>query len=156
MGEIPPIEFPYFDPNRAEYVTVSSRPVALSVAGGNLVGAADVTAAAPPVVPMADQARPRASSAALMGADMSLSAANRTLALPWGSTVRALPMALLYLLPLVMVGLRVWQTRTAAGRGRRREITRARREVEPRPRVRRPGARDGAPGTQCHALCWRA
>ncbi|MCY3821728.1 MAG: BatD family protein [Gammaproteobacteria bacterium] len=145
VREIPPIEFPYFDPTRGEYVTVTSRPVALSVAGGNVVGAADVTAAAPaPAVPATDPARPAANSAALMGADMSLSATNRTLALPWGSTVRALPMALLYLLPLVIVGLRVWQTRTAAGRGRRREIARARREVE---RVLESGgsARETAP-----------
>jgi len=110
-----------------------------------VVGAADVTADAPaPAVPATDPARPAANSAALMGADMSLSATNRTLALPWGSTVRALPMALLYLLPLVIVGLRVWQTHTAAGRGRRREIARARREVE---RVLESGgsARETAP-----------
>ena len=43
--EIPPIEFSYFDPQQGAYATVRSQPIALSVAGSNLVGAADVTAA---------------------------------------------------------------------------------------------------------------
>ena len=132
VREVPPIDFAYFDPNRGEYVTVSSRPVALSVAGVNVVDAGDVTAAAvpAPTVTVATESPRAASSAVLIGADMSLSAANRTLALPWGSTIPPLPMVLLYLLPLAFGGLRVWQMRTAAGRGRRREIVRARREVE--------------------------
>ena len=132
VREVPPIDFAYFDPNRGEYVTVSSRPVALSVAGVNVVDAGDVTAAAvpAPTVTVATESPRAVSSAVLIGADMSLSAANRTLALPWGSTIPPLPMVLLYLLPLAFGGLRVWQMRTAAGRGRRREIVRARREVE--------------------------
>ena len=132
VREIPPIAFAYFDPNRGEYVTVSSRPVALSVAVGKVVGAADVTAvAAPTPTPAASTEPSRAvSSTVLIGADMSLSAVNRTQALPWGSTIAPLPMVLLYLLPLALGGLRVWQMRTAARRGRRREIARARREVE--------------------------
>ena len=152
VREIPPIDFAYFDPDRGEYVTVSSRPVALSVAGGNVVDAGDVTAAAgaAPVAPMPKQAPkqlPQAASPALLiGADMSLSAANRTLVPPWGSTIRTLPMALLYLVPILLGGLRVWQVRTAARRGRRREIGRARREVE---RVLESGAaaREVAPQT---------
>ena len=146
VREVPPIDFAYFDPNRGEYVTVSSRPVALSVAGVNVVDAGDVTAAAvsAPVVVVARQSPRGVSSAVLIGADMSLSAANRTLALPWGSTIAPLPMVLLYLLPLAFGGLRVWQMRTAARRGRRREIVRARREVE---RVFKSGgaAREMAP-----------
>ena len=132
VREIPPIEFAYFDPTRGEYVTVSSRPVALSVAGGNVVDAGDVTASAAPA-PIADVPvqSPRAGTPrVLVGADMSLSAANGTLNPPWGSTIRPLPMVLLYLLPVALGGLRVWQTRTAARRGRRREVSRARREVE--------------------------
>ena len=146
VREIPPIDFAYFDPNRGEYVTVSSRPVALSVAGVNVVDAGDVTAAAvsAPVAVVARQSPRAVSSAVLIGADMSLSAANRTLALPWGSTIAPLPMVLLYLLPLALGGLRMWQMRTAARRGRRREIVRARREVE---RVLKSGgtAREMAP-----------
>ncbi len=146
VREIPPIAFAYFDPNRGEYITVSSRPVALSVTGGNVVGAGDVTAvAAPAPTSTAALEPPRAvSTAAFIGADMSLSAVNRTLALPWGSTIAPLPMVLLYLLPLALGGLRVWQMRTAARRGRRREIARARREVE---RVLKSGgaAREMAP-----------
>ena len=146
VREIPPIAFAYFDPNRGDYVTVSSRPVALSVAGGNVVGAADVTAvAAPAPTSTAASEPPRAvSTSGFIGADMSLSAVNRTLAPPWGSTIAPLPLVLLYLLPLVLGGLRVWQMRTAARRVRRREIARARREVE---RVLRSGgaAREMAP-----------
>ena len=131
VREIPPIAFPYFDPNRGEYVTVSSRPIALSVAGGNIVDATDVTAAAPPSAVVLDTDSPPAvSPATLVGADMSLSAAHRTLVRPWGASVAPLPMALLYLLPLALVGLRVWQMRTAPRRGQRREIARARRELE--------------------------
>ena len=132
VREIPPIAFAYFDPDGGEYITVSSRPVALSVAVGNVVDAGDVTAAAvsAPVAVVARQSPRAVSSAVLIGADMSLSAANRTLALPWGSTIAPLPMVLLYLLPLALGGLRMWQMRTAARRGRRREIVRARREVE--------------------------
>ncbi len=132
VREIPPIEFSYFDPDRGEYFTVSSRPVALSVAGGNVVDAGDVTAAvAPsPVSPIATESPRAVPSGILIGADMSLSAANRTLALPWGSTNAPLPMALLYLLPLAFAALRVWQMRTAARRGHRRELSRARRAVE--------------------------
>ena len=146
VREIPPIDFAYFDPNRGEYVSVSSRPVALWVAGVNVVDAGDVTAAAvsAPVAVVARQSPRAVSSAVLIGADMSLSAANRTLALPWGSTIAPLPMVLLYLLPLALGGLRMWQMRTAARRGRRREIVRARREVE---RVLKSGgtAREMAP-----------
>ena len=146
VREIPPIAFAYFDPNRGEYVTVSSRPIALSVAGGNVVGAADVTAVAAPAPTSAVALQPprAVSPAAFIGADMSLSAVNRTLAQPWGSTIAPLPMVLLYLLPLALGGLRVWQMRTAARRGRRREIARARREVE---RVLKSGgaAREMAP-----------
>ncbi len=132
VREIPPIDFAYFDPDRGEYVTVSSRPVALSVAGGNVVDAGDVTVAATPA-PIAAAPKPAPQAAApavLIGADMSLSAANRTLVPAWGSTVRTLPMVLLYIVPIMLGGLRVWQTRTAERRGRRREIGRARREVE--------------------------
>ena len=146
VREIPPIDFAYFDPNRGEYVSVSSRPVALSVTGVNVVDAGDVTAAAvsPPTATVARQSPRAVSSAVLIGADMSLSAANRTLALPWGSTIAPLPMVLLYLLPLALGGLRMWQMRTAARRDRRREIVRARREVE---RVLKSGgaAREMAP-----------
>lgn len=146
VREIPPIDFAYFDPSQGEYVTVSSRPVALSVAGGNVVDAGDVTVAAAPAPPAdVPMGSPRAaSSAVLIGADMSLSAANRTLVPPWGSSIGTLPMALLYVLPIMLGGVRVWQTRTAERRGRRREIGRARREVE---RVLKSGeaAREAAP-----------
>ena len=146
VREIPPIDFAYFDPNRGEYVSVSSRPVALWVAGVNVVGADDVTAAAVPAPTVAvDRESPRAvSSAVLIGADMSLSAANRALVPPWGSAIAPLPMVLLYLVPLALGVFRMWQMRTAARRGRRREIVRARREVE---RVLKSGgaAREMAP-----------
>ena len=144
VREIPPIDFTYFDPNRGEYVTVSSQPVALSVAGGNVVGAGDVTAAAAPALAPVPESPRAASPVLLIGADMALSAPDRTLAQPWGVTVAPVPMALLYLLPLALGVLRVWQVRTARRRNRRREIVRARREVE---RVLRSGgaAREIAP-----------
>ena len=146
VREIPPIDFAYFDPNRGEYVSVSSRPVALWVAGVNVVDAGDVTAAAvsAPAAAVARQSPRAVSSAVLIGADMSLSAANRTLVPPWGSAIAPLPMVLLYLVPLALGVFRMWQMRTAARRGRRREIVRARREVE---RVLKSGgaAREMAP-----------
>ena len=142
---IPPIDFAYFDPNRGEYVTVSSQPVALSVAGGNVVDAGDVTAAAARAAVPATESPGAASPVVLIGADMSLSAPDRTLARSWGATIAPLPMVLLYLVPLAICGLRVWQVRTAGRRNRRREIVRARREVE---RVLASGgaAREIAPG----------
>ena len=146
VREIPPIEFSYFDPDRGAYATVSSRPVALSVAGGNVVDAGDVTAvaAASPAAAAVTESPRAVPSGILIGADMSLSAANRTRVLPWGSTVAPWPMALLYLLPLALAALRVWQMRTAARRGHRREIARARRALE---RVLQSGgpAREVAP-----------
>ena len=130
VREIPPIEFPYFDADRGEYVTVSSRPIALSVAGGNVVDAGDVTAVAvpnPASVTVLGQAVPAGN---LIGADMSLSAVSGTLARPWGSSNAPWLMVLLYLLPLVFSGLRIWRTRTAARRGHRREVARAHRALE--------------------------
>jgi hypothetical protein len=42
IREIPPIPYSYFDSDKREYVTVHSRPIALSVKRGQLVTAADV------------------------------------------------------------------------------------------------------------------
>ncbi|WP_428096265.1 BatD family protein [Candidatus Rariloculus sp.] len=135
-SEIPPLPFSYFDPEAGEYATAVSRPIALSVAGSSLIGAADVTvapAAAETSVQSAASA-PSATSgaglASLTGADMSLSASGRTLSEVWVLDDLILALAVLYVLPLVVVAGRVWLVRTGGRRGRARELRQALRDVD--------------------------
>ena len=53
VQEIPPIAFSYFDPQREQYATVRSEPVALSVAHVEKIGAHDVVGVAPAPAPAA-------------------------------------------------------------------------------------------------------
>ena len=50
VREIPPIPYSYFDSAKKEFVTVESRPIALSVRRGQLITAADVVSGADPAV----------------------------------------------------------------------------------------------------------
>ena len=133
-SEIPPVALSYFDPVAGAYATVRSRPVALAVRAGDVIGAADVTASRAPVEVGAG-ARATSPSAApptgsLVGADMSLSAPALTLAPAWGAQASRVPIALLYLLPLLGAALHFAWMRTSGRRRRGREVARARRAVE--------------------------
>ena len=146
--EIPPVAFSYFDPVAGAYATARSRPVALAVRSGNVVGAADVTAHGAPVEAGAGTAAPipsAASTGSLVGADMSLSAPALTLVPAWGAQASRVPIALLYLLPLLGAALHFAWMRTSARRRRGRDIARARRAVEAALDSGAP-AREASPG----------
>ena len=132
--EIPPVALSYFDPVAGAYATVRSRPVALAVRSGDVIGAADVTAAGAPaedgVAAGVSTAPATAPTGSLIGADMSLSAPALTLAPAWGAQASRVPIALLYVLPLLAAGLHFAWMRTSARRRRGREVARARRGVE--------------------------
>ena len=144
--EVPAITLPYFDPVTGEYATTQSRPIALSVQTGTVIGAADVATAAPPAtapVPTPRAATP-AGTGSLLGADMALSDPNETLRVPWGTKLTPYWLAMLYLAPLVLAGLNgVWR-RTAARRGRRQQVAQARRELNAALKAQAP-AKEAAP-----------
>jgi hypothetical protein len=130
--EIPPLAFSYFDPVAGAYRTIRSDPIALSVSGSAVVSAADVEAARPVRMSEASDAGASAPGglANLIGADLSLSAADATFRDAW-SAAEVMPWVLaLYLFPLIAVGTRVWQVRTRERRGRAREIKQALHRVD--------------------------
>lgn len=137
-SEIPPLAFSYFDPESGQYTTSRSRPIALSVAGSSLVGAADVTvapAAAETTLQsaagaVAEPAAAGGGLASLTGADMSLGAPARALREAWVLDDLLPVLALLYTLPLVVVAGRVWFVRTGDRRGRTRELRHALQRVD--------------------------
>ena len=169
--EIPPIAFSWFDPAAREYRTARSRPIALSVEAGEIVGAADVVAAGAPAstgaagtdtgvatgaasagagkeAATADGAPAvgaPAGTAALIGADMSLSDPRETLARPWGTTGGVpVALALLYGLPALLAIAAWWLARSGSSRARRRTIRAACRELE-RALASNAAAREAAP-----------
>lgn len=73
-SQLPGIAFSYFDPQKGDYQTVRSEPIALSVEGGTMVGAAAVvtTQGGPPSTSGAGPAANTA-PASLVGADLTLS-----------------------------------------------------------------------------------
>jgi hypothetical protein len=122
--EIPALAFSYFDPVKSQYQTVHSDPIALSVKGSAVVGATDVIAAAPNKPKTADQT----ADVSLVGADLALSAPGEADWAPTGG--RGLLVILLYLLPLVVLGVRGWQVRTQAAREEAAGARAARKKVE--------------------------
>src|SRR5207253_10419722 len=103
--EIPALAFSYFDPIRGQYQTVHSDPIALSVKGGNVVGASDVVAAAP------SKGKPQSDTTAdlaLVGADLALSAPGAADSEPLHGTLLWLLVGLLYALPLALLAARTW------------------------------------------------
>ena len=147
VGEIPAIAFSWFDPLAGEYRTAWSRPVALSVGAGEVVGLADVAAPVPAAGPETPHA-PAATAAPTLrlvgGADMTLSAPAHTLTPVWSPTAIAVALALLYALPLLVLALRIWAEGTGGARRQRREIARALALVE-RALASSETAREGAP-----------
>jgi len=149
VREIPPIAFSYFDPQVGEYRTVRSRPIALSVDVGQVVGVDDVVAAPSVVAQSAEASRPdaggtNANIATLVGADMSLSDPARALSAPWGSGDLGPALGALYGIPLVVVLVLVWLARSDDRRAQGRSVRGALRNVEQALAGDRP-ARQAAP-----------
>lgn len=137
-SEIPPLPLSYFDPVAGEYRTVHSRPVALSVTGSTVVGAADVVGAQAPTnavePPSTDgegqQERRGFLAGSLVGADLSLSAPDQTLRQALSvRDVRAL-LLVLYMLPVLLLAWRLWHVRTRARRGLAGQLRSALRSAE--------------------------
>lgn len=147
VREIPPIAFSYFDPAAGEYRTVTSEPVALSVRAGELVGAGDVVAAPTATRQSAREDRPVAGGAiaTLVGADMSLSAPDATLVMPWGTSDARLVLGALYGAPLIAALVAFWVARSGGRRTRNRTVRQAFRALEKALDAGQP-ARQAAPG----------
>ena len=147
VREIPRIAFSYFDPATGEYRTVTSEPVALSVGAGRLVGVADVVAA-PTVNSQAtreDRSDASGAIATLVGADMSLSPPQATLAIPWGNQDSRLVLGALYGAPLVAALVAFALARSGGRRTRNRSVRQALRALERALDAAQP-ARQAAPG----------
>ncbi|MCX5742912.1 MAG: hypothetical protein NT062_10495, partial [Proteobacteria bacterium] len=122
--EIPANAFAYFDPAKAEYQTIHSDPIALSVKGGSIVGADAVVAATPR----------RAGSAATISEDLTLVPVELALSSgsadePMSGAMLWLLVGLLYLAPLGIFGVRTWQLRTREAREDRAEVRTAKKKV---------------------------
>lgn len=127
VREIPALSFSYFDPATSEYRTARSEPIALSVDGSAVVGAGQVVGRRSGG---SDDPAEASGGAAGVGAELALSEAGETLRPAW-SVARMTPLlAALYLLPLAVLGFRVWQRRSAGRRGVSGAVKSAHREVE--------------------------
>ena len=129
--EVPALAFSYFDPAKETYQTIHSEPIALSVKGGTVVGAADVVAATPTKPGGTASPAPLESGATgPVGAALALSspadASHRPLggALLWGLV------AMLYAVPVGLLVLRSYRHRTSAQREDAAEVRTARKRVE--------------------------
>ncbi|MGE0398500.1 MAG: hypothetical protein AB7T06_17470 [Kofleriaceae bacterium] len=127
--EVPALAFSYFDPSKSQYVTIKSEPIALSVKGGNVVGAGDVVALAPTKKPNTPSGG-GTEVTSLGGADLALSSIGAVDSQPLGGTFLWILVGLLYALPLAMLGVRTWQLRTRDTREDAAEVRAARRKVE--------------------------
>lgn len=142
--EIPALAFSYFDPERAAYQTIHSDPIALSVKGGAVVGAAQVVGGgkAAPDEPAA-VAGPGEGS--LAGVELALSSPGAAGDGPLSRSLLWSLVALLYLVPLGLLGVQAWRSRTAGQReeaGEARAALRAlRAEIE---RAKQTNAKDAA------------
>ena len=147
VGEVPAMAFSWFDPVAGEYRTAWSRPVALSVGAGEVVGVADVAASVPSTAPEAvpaPSAPARPTPRLTSGADMTLSNPADTLTPVWSTTAFAVALVLLYALPLLVLASRIWAEGTGGARRHRREIRAALARVE-QALAASDTAREGAP-----------
>jgi hypothetical protein len=135
--EIPALAFSYFDPTKSAYQTIRSEPIALSVAGGSVVGASDVVAARPR--PGAGSAAAGAGGAgmgaldtdgALVDAELALSSPGQLEDRPLTGGTLWLLVGLLYAIPVALLIARSWQLRTQGQRQEAAEVRAARRRVE--------------------------
>ncbi len=122
--EIPALTFAYFDPTAAKYQTTASRPIALSVRGGSIVGANDV------VVGNRRTTQQQTDDTSLVNADLALSSAAAAEDTPLGGTLLWVLVGALYAIPLGILGFRTWQLRTAESREEAGEVRNARKQVE--------------------------
>lgn len=123
--EIPALAFSYFDPRKGTYQTIHSEPIALAVKGGSIVGASDVVAA-----PTKKPAAAVTDDSTLVNADLALSSPGAVDDQPLGGTLLWALIALLYAVPLAVLGFRTYQLRTASQREEAAEVRAARRRVE--------------------------
>src|SRR5262249_47829292 len=145
---VPALAFSYFDPSRSAYQTIHSEPIALSVKGGSVVGAAQVVGggkgsnggSGAPTAPAAGNP----GDVSLVGVELALSAPGAARA-PLSRGVLWAGVALLSLVPLGVFGMRAWRTRTASSREEASEAKMAlralRAEIE---RAHKTSARDAA------------
>jgi hypothetical protein len=130
-SEIPAIAFSYFDVEKGRYQTIHSDPIAVSVKGGSIVGANDVVAmntTKPGGKPQA-MTTPE-TDVALVGADLALSAPGAATDKPLGGSLLWLLVGVLYLIPLAVLVLRIYQVRTQTEREEASEVRAARKRVE--------------------------
>ncbi len=128
--ELSALALAYFDPQKQTYQTVKSDPIALSVKGGNIVGANDVVGVAPPPKPGSGAKPAAGTDVSVDGADLALSAPGADESGPLGGLALWLLVGALYLVPLVILLAGRWTRRTAAGREEAAEVKAARRRVE--------------------------
>ncbi len=128
---VPALAFAYFDPTKSAYQTIRSQPIALSVAGGNVVGASDVVAARPKT---SDKATTPAgvleADTALVNAELALSSPGQEDDRPLSGAVLWVLVGVLYAVPLGLLAARRWQVRTQGQRDEAAEVRVARRKVE--------------------------
>jgi len=118
VREIPPIPYSYFDTEKKSYVTVASRPIALSVRRARVITADDVVSGAAPadsddlregdrrVAEAARQAEARVvagSNVVLAGANLSIVRDPAKLVRPGGAGSDTMGVVLLYLIGLVSI-----------------------------------------------------
>jgi BatD DUF11 like domain len=124
--EVPAIAFAYFDPRKGTYQTIHSEPIALSVKGGTVVGANDVVA-----MPTKKTATPVATDdTAMVNADLALSSNSAVDDQPLGGAFLWILIAVLYAVPIALLGFRTYQLRTANQREEASEVRAARVRVE--------------------------
>jgi len=127
--EIPALGFAYFDPAKNIYQTIHSDPIALSVKGGAVIGTNDVVAMAPKPGAPKPGITPD-DDAALVGAELALSAPSDTDKQPLSGALLAALLVLLYAVPLGVFALRSWQHRTRDQREDAAEVKTARKKVD--------------------------
>ena len=140
---IPALAFSYFDPVRATYQTIHSEPIALSVKGGSVVGAAQVVGGgggtgAGGAAGAAGGGAGAPGMQSLAGVELALSPSGGEGA-PLSRGVLWTIVALLYAVPLGLFGLRTWHLRTAGKREQAGEVRTAvralRDEIDRLPRL---------------------
>ncbi|MEM9493401.1 MAG: hypothetical protein AAGC55_29910, partial [Myxococcota bacterium] len=154
VREIPRLAFSYYNPQSGVYETTYSQPIALSVEGSAVVSADDVVSGVkrPDGVGGAgdagrgDRGGDVGGSNAFVGADLSLSSRDDTLAPAWSvAGLRPLLIAL-HILPLLLLGFQLWRLRTRERRGKSSETRGAMRAVSAAiERASSAPARDAAP-----------
>lgn len=146
---VPALAFSYFDPTRAAYQTIHSEPIALSVKGGAVVGAAQVVGGGKGgngggATGGGATAGGAPDDISLVGVELALSAPGSSGA-PLSRSVLWTLVALLYVVPLGVFGVRAWRSRTASRREEASEVKTALRalrdEIE---KAHKTSARDAA------------